>query len=313
MSFQQMEKRIDIKPHKKFSESVTKQSYALLALPLIGFFVFTLYPIIWGFRYSFYFYNQIPSSTVFVALRNYKMLFTDAKYWASWITTLEFAVLKLPFEVVLTLVLALLLSKKVRAASLIRGIYFMPTVISAVLCSVIFTNLFQYFGFFNNLLMNMGVIEKPIDWFANKSTAMAVLVISNVWKNFGTNVLLFTAALTNIPESLYEAADVDGANAFVKFTKITLPMIAPVFQTILLLAINGTLHVSEFIVTMTNGAPGGTTHSVGSYILTSFVPGFASGDINIGYGAAMSIVTSVIYGLVAWLYSKYTAKLQNVY
>ena len=299
---------------KKISGSIPIQCYLLLGLPLIGFFLFTLYPILWAFAKSFFYYDQIPSNTLYVGLKNFIHIFSEnGIYWKSWLTTLEFTLLKLPFEVVLTLVLAYFLSKKIKGASFIRGVYFMPTVISAVLCSVIFTNLFQYFGYFNDIFIKMGIISEPIDWFANKWSAMTVLVASSVWKNFGTNVLLFTAALTNVPEELYEAADIDGAGAFRKFISVTVPMIAPVFQTILLLAINGTLHVGEFIVTMTNGAPGGATHTVGSYILVNYVPGFASGTVDIGYGAAISIITSIIYGLVAFGYNKISAKLQNVY
>lgn len=308
------EKNIGKNIIKKVSSSVPIQCYLLLGLPLIGFFLFTLYPILWAFAKSFYYYDQIPSHTLWVGFKNFGHIFTrNAEYWKSWLTTLEFTLWKLPFEVVLTLILAYFLSKRIKGASFIRGVYFMPTVISAVLCSVIFTNLFQYFGFFNDILIKIGAISEPIDWFANKWSAMIVLVSSSVWKNFGTNVLLFTAALTNVPEELYEAADIDGANAVEKFMNITVPMIAPVFQTILLLAINGTLHVGEFIVTMTNGAPGGATHTVGSYILVNYVPGFASGTVDIGYGAAVAIITSIIYGLVAFGYNKISAKLQNVY
>lgn len=298
----------------RISRSVPIQCYLLLSLPLIGFFLFTLYPILWSFAKSFFYYDQIPSHTLFVGFKNYIHIFSkNSIYWKSWLTTLEFTILKLPFEVVMTLILAFFLSKKLKGAPFIRGVYFMPTVISAVLCSVIFTNLFQYFGYFNDLFMKLGFISEPIDWYANKWSAMAVLVASSVWKNFGTNVLLFTAALTNVPDELYEAADIDGAGPFKKFMNITVPMIAPVFQTILLLAINGTLHVGEFIVTMTNGAPGGATHTVGSYILVNYVPGFSSGTVDIGYGAAISIITSIIYGLVAFGYNKISARLQNVY
>lgn len=298
----------------KIAGSIPIQCYLLLGLPLIGFFLFTLYPILWAFAKSFFFYDQIPSHTLFVGLKNFVHIFTkNSIYWKSWLTTLEFTVLKLPFEVVFTLILAYFLSKKIKGAPFIRGVYFMPTVISAVLCSVIFTNLFQYFGYFNDVLLKLGIISEPIDWFADKWSAMAVLVSSSVWKNFGTNVLLFTAALTNVPDELYESATIDGAGPFRKFMSITVPMIAPVFQTILLLAINGTLHVGEFIVTMTNGAPGGATHTVGSYILVNYVPGFASGTVDIGYGSAISIITSIIYGLVAFGYNKISARLQNVY
>ena len=153
----------------KISGSIPIQCYLLLGLPLIGFFVFTLYPILWSFAKSFFYCDQIPSHTLYVGFKNFVHIFTkNAAYWKSWLTTLEFTVLKLPFEVVLTLILAFFLSKKIKGASFVRGIYFMPTVISAVLCSVIFTNLFQYFGYFNSIFMKLGIISEPVDWFANK-------------------------------------------------------------------------------------------------------------------------------------------------
>lgn len=291
-----------------------KQCYLLLLLPLTGFFVFQIYPILWSISKSFFYYDQVPSNTRFVGLENFIDIFaSNAKYWRSWLTTLEFTLYKLPFEVPLALVLALLLSKKVKGSSLFRTVFFMPTVISVALSSVIFTNLFQYFGFFNDFFMKLGLIHEPIDWFASKGTAMFVLVMGSVWANFGINVLYFSAALTNVPDDLYEAAELDGANALRKFWSITLPMIAPVFQTILLLAINGTLHVGEYVLVMTNGAPAGTTHTVGSFMLANYVPGFASGDINIGYGCAIAFVNSAIYGAVAIGYMKLSARMQDVY
>ena len=277
------------------NRTVEKQCYLLLLLPLIGFFVFTIYPILWSVGKSFFYYDQIPSSTRFVGLDNFINIFTEnIKYWQSWLTTLEFTLYKLPFEVPLALVLALLLSKKIKGASFIRTVYFMPTVISLALSSVIFSNLFQYFGFFNDLFLKLGFIKEPVDWFAAKGTAMFVLVAGSVWGNFGTNVLYFSAALTNVPDDLYEAAELDGANALRKFWNITIPMIAPVFQTILLLAINGTLHVSEYVLVMTNGAPAGTTHTVGSFMLANYVPGFSSGTVNVGYGCAIALINSPI-------------------
>ena len=141
---------------KKISSSVPIQCYLLLGLPLIGFFLFTLYPILWAFAKSFFYYDQIPSHTLWVGFKNFIHIFSkNAEYWKSWLTTLEFTFWKLPFEVVFTLVLAYFLSKKIKGAPFIRGVYFMPTVISAVLCSVIFTNLFQYFGYFNDIFLKL--------------------------------------------------------------------------------------------------------------------------------------------------------------
>ncbi len=298
----------------KLARASEWQCYMLLALPLTGFFVFTLYPILWSAVKSFYFYNQIPSDTRFVGLENYVTIFTKTMdYWKAWITTLQFTVYKLPFEVGLALVLALLLSKKIKGASVFRMVYFMPTVISVALSSVIFTNLFQYFGYFNDLFMRVGLISKPIDWFATKSAAMFMLCAGNIWACFGINVLYFSSALTNVPDELYEAAEIDGAGPVRKFFSITIPMIAPVFQVILLMAINGTLHVGEYIMVMTAGAPAGTTHTVGSYMLSNFVPGFAEGTVNVGFGCSVAIINSIIYSLVAVIYMKLSERMKNVY
>ena len=149
--------------------------------------------------------------------------------------------------------------------------------------------------------------------FLNAWTARLVLIIGSVWSSFGINVLYFISALANVPEELYESAKLDGASGWKTFWHITLPMIAPVFSTILLLAINGTLQTSEYILATTRGAPHGSTYTVMAYVINRFVPGFAEGGANVGYGCALSLVTAVIMGLVALAYTKTTAKLQDIY
>ena len=189
----------------------------------------------------------------------------------------------------------------------------MPSVIATSLSAVIFNNLFQYFGFFNDILMKLGLIAKPIDWYANRGFAMIMLVIGSVWSSFGINVLYFTAALSNVPKDVYEAASLDGAGPVQSFFFITIPMIAPVFQTILLLAINGTLHTAEYVLVMTGGGPGNLTHTSGSYIFANYAPGYAEPKVNIGYGCALSLVSAVIFALVAILFNKFSERMKNVY
>ncbi len=294
-------------------KSIERQSYLLIALPLIGFFVFTLYPLVWSIIKAFYYYNQVPSETVFTGMQNFKNLFADTAYWKTWIATFKFALYKLPFEVFITLILAVLLGKKIKGAGFFRGFYYMPCVVSVAIVGLIFSNMFDYFGFLNHQMVRLGIIDAPIDWFATEGAAFFVLCFGSIWNSFGTNVLYFSAAITNVPDDLYEAAEIDGAGAVRKFWSITIPMIAPVFQTILLLAINGTIKVADYIVVLTNGAPAGATHTVGSYMITQFLPGFATGTPNIGYGCAMALINSIIYGTVAIIYNKLSEKLKNVY
>lgn len=119
--------------------------------------------------------------------------------------------------------------------------------------------------------------------------------------------------MQNVPEDVYESAYLDGASPWTVMWKITLPLIAPVAQTILLLAINGTLHTGEYILVTTNGAPGGGTYTVMSYVVGKFVPGFAGTGVNIGYGCAISLVTSAIMGIIAFGYLKLSKKMSEMY
>ena len=317
--------RTSLKERK--SLSVSTQCYLLIGLQIIGFFVFTIYPILWAARKAWYFYDGY--NEIFVGWDNFKTIFSSdsgaVEYWKTWLTTFRFTVYKTFVEIPVALLLATLLSKRLRGSDFFRSMFYLPNVISVAIIGVMFSNLFQYFGVMNGIFVKVGDLLmkwhlrstpiQPVDWFANKNSAMAVLVIGSTWQTFGINVLYFCAALNNVPKDVYEAATVDGAGSLRQFFKITMPMIAPVFSTLMLLSINGTLHTSDFILVMTGGQPGTSTHTVGSYMISKFVPGFAdaSSVTNIGYGCALAIVTSVIYSSIAVIYLKATKKLKNIY
>ena len=299
----------------KIKSSDQIQCYLLLGLPIIGFLVFTIYPLIWSALKAFYYYDMIPDHTRFTGIDNFITLFTKGgDYWRGWIVTLQFLLIKIPIEIPLALVIAVLLSKGLKGSNLFRNLYYLPCVISVAIVGIIFSNIFDVFGLANAWLTKLNVIDAPIDWFGSKWTAMFVLILGSVWSNLGTNIVYFTAALANVPKELYEAADMEGAGVLAKFFKITVPMIAKVFQTILLLAINGTLRVGEYIIVMTNGAPAGKTLTAEAYVIKMFLPGFSSGSsINIGYGCAISIVSSIICALVGILYMRSTRKVSELY
>lgn len=288
--------------------------YLILSIPIIGFLVFTLYPNLWAASKSFFYYTGTPSQTRFIGFENYARIFSsDKTYWKTWVNTFMFAIGKLPIELPLAMLIAVCLRGKLKGAGFYRTMYYLPCVISVAIVGLVFTNLFDYFGFINAWLIKLGFIQEPIEWFANYGTALFALVIGAVWNTFGTNVLYFLAAMSNVPEELYESAKLDGASGWTTFWKITLPMMSPVLQTILLLSINGTIHTSDYILVTTNGAPHGSTYTVMSYIVSKFVPGFAEASVNIGYGCAISIVTSILMIIVALVYSKLSKKMQNIY
>lgn len=291
------------------------QCYLLLSVQLIGLLFLSFYPIVWALRWAFYYYTGVPSETVFVGFDNFINLFTkDTMYFQAWMTTIEFTLIKLPIEFAFALLIAICLNNEmIKGKTIFRSIYFFPTMIAVSIIAVVFSNLFDYFGFINAFLKKTGLVKIPIDWISNKYTAMAFLSITSIWANIGTNILYFVAALQNVPNDLYEVAKIEGASKWTVFTKITLPMIAPVMQIVLLLGINGTLQTGEFVVLLTNGAPGGETLTVLAHIIKSYLPGFTKGSINIGYGATLSFVTSVILCIVGVGYMKLSDRLKNIY
>lgn len=309
MSFKKKEKTRD------YTLKSTLSCYLMLSTQIIGFLVLTVYPILWAASKAWYNYTGVPSQTRFVGWDNFVQIFTqDSTYWQAWITTFKFAIIKLPVELPLAILIAVLLNQKLKGKGLFRAMFYLPHIISVAIVGLVFGNMFGYFGVINAILMKLGIITEGINWLENTGTSLFMIMLASTWSTFGVNMIYFLGALQTIPEELYESAKLDGAGRFTVFFKITLPMISPVLQTILLLAINGTLHINELVLVSTNGAPGGSTLSVMAYIVKNFVPGFAdSSTVNIGYGCAMALITSVIFCIIAMLYSKLSKKLSEIY
>ena len=170
-------------------------------------------------------------------------------------------------------------------------------------------------GIVNNILMAIGIIEKPISWFSSTAGATFVAVLVSVWQGFGSNMLFFLSGLVGIPNELYEAADVDGANSWQKFTNITLPMLTPMMQILVMISITSGLKTSDLILVLTNGGPAGTTEVVMTYLLKKFIPYDSMEFVpQLGYAAALGVVTSIIIGIITLVYMRMTKKMnESVY
>ncbi len=300
------------KTKRKWDKKEVIACYAMLALPIIGFFVFTLYPILWAGRISLFTYDGIDSHTKFVGMENYKILFQSIPYWRTWITNLIILVIKMPIEALLAFVTAYILTEKTKFAGFYRTMYYMPAIIGVSIVALMFSNMFDYFGVINANLVKLGILDKPINWFENTGTSMFVVIITTMWCSFGTNVLYFIAALSNVSKEVHESAMIDGANGVTRMFKITLPMILPMMQVLMLLSINGVLHLGEIVLLLTGGAPAGTTYTVQAYLMRYIVPGFG-GTEDLGYMAAASIITSIISCVVAVVFNKLSNRIQEKY
>ena len=307
-----------IKTKKKIKKlhSANKIQEILMITPMtIGFLLFSVYPIIWVVRWSFFKYNGY-SEPVFVGLGNFIRVFSrDPAYWNSLKNTFLIAGMKMIFEIPLALVLAVLLNNKIKGSSFFRVVFFLPSVFSIAVVGLIFSILFgAYNGIVNAILKNIGLITQNISWFSDKGHAMFVIILVSLWTTFGLNMIYFLMGLQNISKSLYECASIDGANEVQQFFYITMPLVAPILQLVLMLSVLGTMKMTDLILVLTNGAPGGSTEVVMTYIFKYFFSygESAAMEVQFGYASSMAVVTAVILGIVTLIYLKVSKKMQEV-
>lgn len=262
-----------------------------------------IYPIVWALRYMFYDYQGFGQEK-FNGLDNFARLLRDQEFWQSVYNTFIYASGKIIIVLPISLILAVILNRGLKGKVLLRAVYFMPTIISASVMSIVFFTIFNsYNGLLNQFLIKYGVINNAIDWLG-PNYAMLTVIITAIWGAIGNYMLLFLAGLQGIPDDLYESASIDGANAAQKFWSITIPMLGTVLQMIIMLAIITALKGYESIMVLTEGGPFGKTDVMFLYVYKLFFPVTASTSSiqQIGYGSAAGFVTALIVGLVTLAY-----------
>jgi raffinose/stachyose/melibiose transport system permease protein len=273
-----------------------------------------IYPLLWVLRYMFYDYAGYGNE-LFVGLDNFRRLLRDTAFWESVGNTFVFAGGKLLLTIPLSLLLAVILNGKLRGRNFLRAVYFMPTVISTAVISVVFYIIFNsYNGMVNQLLIKLHLISQPIDWLGPKHAMLTVILVA-VWGAVGNYMLLFLAGLQGIPQDLYESASIDGANSGQRFWYITVPMLGPVMQMIIMLAIIASLKGYESIMVMTEGGPVGKTEVMYLYLYKLLFPVSTGSPVDqqIGYGSAVGFATAVIVGAITALYYYFTKKMNKVF
>ena len=253
---------------------------------------FTLWPLLATMIYSLYDWNGISPMTDFVGLENYFRIARDPSFQRAFWNTLWFALVNTAIKMPLSLLVAILLTRKwLRMKTFFRTVFFAPLVIPVALAGLIFKVLLSPAnGVVNSALMNIGLISRPIDFLGHPDTAMWSLILVSVWQIFGQYMIYWMAALSNVPESLYEAAAIDGANEWHKVRYVTLPVIRPVAVLILFLSFVNALKVFGLVVAMTGGGPGQATYVVSYFI---YRMGFASAPFRYGYASAAAVLFGV--------------------
>lgn len=291
-------------------KKITKEEawgFGLASIPLIGFIIFGFIPLILAFAMSFMHMKglRIDENTVFVGLQNFKTVLTDAQFYKSWLVTL-YAALGLPIGLVLSLVISILLTQNIKCKKLFRTIFFIPYVCSMVAITQMWQWIFDYnYGILNSVLVQLG--HDRIFWLGGDGKwFMPCMIFMGVWSGMGFNIILFSAALTNVNRAYYEAAEIDGANAWKRFVHITLPAISPTSFYLLVMGLIGALQdFTRFQVMAGDGGPNNAGLTVVfllyKYIFGGSTAGGGSYRTDVGIASTMAILVSVIIVLITIL------------
>ncbi len=276
----------------KIKEALT--GWLFLSPALIGFSIFTFGSIIYSLYLSLTDYD-LMTKPKFIGLENYIRAFTkDESFYKFFGNTLYFVVLLVPIVLAISLFLALLINKKAgKITKAYRVALFLPSITSTIAVSMVWLWIFNPdMGLINNMLTAIGFNNPPM-WLNSPDTSKMALVIMRVWQMSGYYMIMFLAGLQTIPESLYESAQVDGANKIQSFFKITLPMLSNTTFVVIILLVIEAFNMFESIFIMTNGGPLGSTSTIMYYI---YEQGF--GNYNMGYASAIAWIFFVVIMII---------------
>ncbi|WP_343315362.1 sugar ABC transporter permease [Brucella sp. BE17] len=267
--------------------------FLFIAPQLIGIITFVLVPLGLVFWYSLHEWNVLANTFTFTGSQNYKMVIEDTNLLEVLGATAIFSAGLVVLNMSLALLLAVLLNQKLAGIAFFRTLFFSPVVVSLVAWTIVWGFLLQKNGGINGMLLMLGV-EGP-NWLREDVTAMISVIVVQVFKNVGLNMILFLAALQGVPKELYEAARIDGAPAFKQFRRITLPLISPTILLTSIITIVGSLQVFAQIAVLTQGGPGLSTTVLVYYLYQQ-----AFQFHYFGYGSTLSILLFVIVAFLTF-------------
>ncbi len=270
----------------------------VFAAPFIfGFICFSLIPIVTSFYYAFTDYSMGAKTITWVGGKNFGQLLTDEIFVKSLVITLKYVFVSVPLKLAFALFVAFLLTRKSKLVTLYRSLYYVPSLVGgSVAVALVWKQLFARKGLFNSVLADMGL--NTINWFGDQRLALYPLILMSVWQ-FGSSMIIFAAGLKEIPTSYYEAAEIDGANGFQRFFKITLPCLSPIIlYNLVMQTISAFMAFTQaFIITQ-----GGPNNATMMYALYVYKQAFSYN--NMGYACAMSWFMLVVMSIITLLIFK---------
>ena len=286
-----LQTRLNLKSPMARREALT--FYALILPWLLGFFIFLAYPMGRSLYLSFTNYS-LQASPVWVGLRNYERIFADPDFWQSLKVTFLYALGSVPGSTIIALAIALVLAQKLRGVNMWRTIFFMPSILSSIAVAILWLYVFRPEGGLLNVMLGWFGIQGP-NWLNSEQWALPALIIMSWW-SVGGQMVIYLAGIKGIPESLYEAAEIDGANGMQKFRFVTIPMLSPTIFFNVILAIIGALQVFDAGYVLTRGGPNDATLF---YMVNLYERAFQL--VQLGYASALAWILFIIIMVITLL------------
>ena len=272
--------------------------YFMVSPYLFHLLAFTTFPVIFSLFLTFFKWNIIGPME-WTGFENWERIFNDRLFWKAILNTFKFLIIHIPLQIVVALLLAEVLNRKIFMRGFFRAAFFMPFVISGVVVTILWQQLLGFeTGVINRILVSVGLGK--VGWLIDPKVAMVSIAIMATWKNVGLYVILFLVGLQTVPKQYYEAADLEGANHWQKFMKITVPMINPtIFMVVVLSTIGGfSLFIEPYI--LTGGGPLNSTLSAVLYIYKQ-----AFEYYHMGYSATLGVFFAILVMLVVIIQKKF--------
>ena len=295
--------QFDTRPSKRKLQE-WRQCYLFLLPAVVILRIFISIAAIFVVYLSFHKVNLFTDSYTFVGLENYLRLFTDETARKALTNTLSFSVVVVPCQTIIALIIASVLNSKIRGKYFFRTVYFLPTLTSSSALTIIFMFMFSVTGPINMMLIRAGILPAGggINFLEDPSFALKVIMVMNVWSTVPQYTTMYLASLQDLPVSLYEAAEIDGANTLQKFTNITVPYLKPITTYVLLTGIIGTLQMFDQAYIFSNGS-GGPANS--PLTVSLMVYRYAFGTTNaMGYAACIAIILALVIMAVSMIAEK---------
>ncbi|MBM3246839.1 MAG: sugar ABC transporter permease [Candidatus Omnitrophica bacterium] len=287
----------------------TLENYLFILPAVLIFAIFYLIPFIWVFQLGLFEWDGITPTRMFAGLDNFKEIFFEDKIWWQSMRQAGFITLvALTFQNALAFLLAWACDREIRLKNFYRLVFFIPVVLSEVVVGLVWQWILDgHYGLLNSWLVQLGFPGLVRNWLSDPKTALNMVAIVHSWKGFGWGFLIFLAGLQTIPRELYEAARVDGANAWNCFKSITIPLIIPVAVLVGILTILGTMQAFVLIIAMTGGGPAYHTQVPVLRILAAM-----RGSSRFGYACAQGFSFGLVLVIISFIQYRFSKQYRQI-